>query len=287
MSGRVLSLAALTVLELDPPEQVSTAAAAGYSHVGVRLIPATPTEPQRPMVGDTAMVRETRARLDATGVQVLDVEIFRLKPETDVERDYRAAIETGAWLGAKHLLVAANDPDPVRLVDHFGAICDLAARYGLAAHLEFMPWTEARDLAAGARVVERAARANGGVLIDAFHLSRSRSRVEDIATVPSSRLRYAQLCDVPAAIPSTMDAILAEARAERRFPGDGELDLVGLVRALPPGIPLALEVPTLELARTVSALERARRAIAGARSVLRRAEERGSAGAASALAPRR
>ena len=43
MSARSYSLSALTVLELAPPEQVSTAAAAGYSHVGVRLIPATPT----------------------------------------------------------------------------------------------------------------------------------------------------------------------------------------------------------------------------------------------------
>jgi sugar phosphate isomerase/epimerase len=258
----------LTVLELDPPEQVSVAAAAGYTHVGVRVIPATTTEPQRPMVGDTAMVRETRARLDATGLEVLDVEIFRLKPETDVERDYRAAIETGAWLGAKHMLVAANDSNPARLVDNFGAICDLAARYGMAVNLEFMPWTDARTLLDGARLVERAGRANGALLIDAFHLSRSRSRIEDIASVPASRLRYVQLCDVPAAIPPTMDAILAEARAERRFPGEGELDLPALLRALPAGIPVSLEVPTATLAQTVGALERAKRALAGAWKVV-------------------
>jgi sugar phosphate isomerase/epimerase len=253
---------------LSPPDQVSTAAAAGYSHVGLRLIPATPTETRHPMVGDTPMVRETRARLDATGVQVLDVEIFRLKPNTDVDADYRAAIETGAWLGARHMLVAGNDPDESRLVDRFAAMCDLAARYGIAASLEFMPWTDAKDLVQAARIVERAGRANGGILIDTFHFSRSRSRIDDIARIPPSRFRYAQLCDVPAAIPPTMDAILAEARAERRFPGEGELDLVGLVRALPTGLPLSLEIPTLELAKTVPALERAKRALAGARRVL-------------------
>ena len=36
-----IALAALTVLELTPPEQVSVAAQAGYSHVGLRLIPVT------------------------------------------------------------------------------------------------------------------------------------------------------------------------------------------------------------------------------------------------------
>jgi sugar phosphate isomerase/epimerase len=285
--SRPYSLAALTALELAPPEQVSTAAAAGYSHVGVRLIPATPTEPQRPTIGDTAMVRETRARLDATGVAVLDVEIFRLKPETDVERDYRAAIETGAWLGAKHLLVAANDADESRLVDNLAAIADLAARYGMAVHLEFMPWTDAKDLLAAERLVSRVARDNAHILVDAFHLSRSRSRIDDIARVPATRFRYAQLCDVPAEIPPTLDAILAEARAERRFPGEGDLDLVALVRALPPGLPLSLEVPTLELAKSVPALERARRALAGARRVVARAEARDATSPAGALAARR
>ena len=81
--------------------------------------------------------------------------------------------------------------------------------------------------------------------------------------MPASRFRYAQLCDAPAAIPATQEAVLAEARSARRFPGDGELDLVSLVRALPPGIPVALA-----LAKTVDALERARRAIAGVRRVL-------------------
>ena len=281
--NRAISLAALTALELAPPELVSTAAAAGYSHVGVRLIPATPTEPQHPMVGDTAMVRETRARLDATGVAVLDVEIFRLKPETDVGRDYRAAIETGAWLGAKHMLVAANDADESRLVDNLAAIADLAAGFGMAVHLEFMPWTDAKDLNAAARIVAKAARANAHILVDAFHLSRSRSRIEDIASIPPQRFRYAQLCDVPAAIPPTTDAILAEARGERRFPGEGDLDLPALVRALPPGIPLSLEVPTLTLAKTVPALERVRRALAGARKVIAQAEARDPASTPRAL----
>jgi len=270
--NRPISLAALTALELSPPDLVSTAAAAGYTHVGLRLIAATPNEPQHPMVGDTPMVRETRARLDATGVQVLDVEILRLKPDTKVEHDYRPAIETGAWLGAKHLLVAGNDADEARLTDRFAELCDLAARYGMAAHLEFMSWTDAKDLPQAARIVERAARPNGCILVDAFHLSRSHSRVDDIARLPASRFRYAQLCDAPAAVPATTEDILFEARAERRFPGEGELDLVALVRALPAGIPLALEIPTHTLAKSTTALERARLALAGARGVLARAE---------------
>ncbi len=268
---RAISLAALTVLELTPPQMADCAAEAGYSHVGIRLIPATPTEPQYDIVGDTPMLRELEARLAATGVKVLDVEIFRLKPETQVA-DYEAAIATAARIGARELLVAGNDPEESRLIDRFAAFCDLAARYGLGAGLEFMPWTDARDLPQAARIVERAGRANGGVLIDPFHLSRSGSRIEDIATIPAARLRCMQFCDVPAAIPPTTEAVIAQARAERLFPGDGELDLLAMLRAMPPGVPLSVEVPTHTLAKTVGAVERARRALAGTKALLARLE---------------
>ena len=79
---RPISLAALTVLDVSPANQVLCAAKAGYSHVGIRLVPATPTETQWDMIGDTPMVREVEANLKATGVKVLDVEILRVKPDT-------------------------------------------------------------------------------------------------------------------------------------------------------------------------------------------------------------
>jgi len=201
---------------------------------------------------------------------VLDVEIFRMKPETRVA-GHEAVIATAARLGARELLVAGNDTDSARLTDNFAAFRDLAGRYRLGASLEFMPWTDVKDLAQAARIVEACGRDNAGVLIDAFHLSRSRSRIGDIASIPPRRLRFMQLCDVPAAIPQTMDAILAEARGERLFPGDGELDLAALLRAVPPDLPLSIEAPTLTLARNVGAVERARRALAATRRVLARA----------------
>jgi sugar phosphate isomerase/epimerase len=133
-----------------------------------------------------------------------------------------------------------------------------------------MPWTDAKDLTQAARIVERCGRANAGVLVDAFHLSRSGSRIADLSSVPRERLRFMQLCDAPAALPPTMDAILAEARGERLFPGDGEVDLVGLLRAMPGDTPLSLEVPTLTLARSMGAVDRARRALAATQRLLER-----------------
>ncbi len=265
--ARPIGLAALTVLELRPPDQVACAAAAGFSHVGLRLIPATPDDTLHPMIGDTAMAREVAQRLVDTGVKVLDIEIFRLRPHTRVQ-DYAAAFDAGARLGAKHALVAGNDPDEARLIDNFAAICELAARFELTADLEPMPWTDARSVPQAARIVAAAGRANGGVLVDAIHWDRSAGTPDDIRAVPPGRLRYAQLCDAPAERPTDTDEILRQARTERLFPGEGGLDLRGMLRALPPDIPLSLEIPTLALAKTVPAVERARRALAATRALL-------------------
>ena len=54
-----IGLAALTVLELSPPDMVSCAADAGFDCIGLRLIPATAEEVRHAMVGDTPLVRET------------------------------------------------------------------------------------------------------------------------------------------------------------------------------------------------------------------------------------
>lgn len=268
MNERILSLASLTVLELSPPQMVEVAARAGYSHVGLRLEPATAEEYHFPLVADGDLRRQTLRRLRDTGIAVLDVEILRLKPQT-VVADFEKLLAVGAEFGASELLVAGNDPDEQRLTDNFAALCDLAAPYGLHPHLEFMPWTDARNLEQALRIVANADRENAAVLVDAFHFDRSGSRLEDLAHVAPARLRYAQLCDVAGPRPADMAEILRQARNERRFPGEGDCDLHGLLRSLPANIPLSLEIPTVKLLEQgVSGLHRAQMALDRTRELL-------------------
>ncbi len=272
MHDPTFSLAALTVLELSPPDMVEVAARAGYAAVGLRLIPATPEEHHYPLVSDTSLRRQTRQRLRETGLKVLDIEILRLKPDSDVTRDFHEVLEIGAELGASEVLVAGNDDDEMRTIDNFAALCELAHPLGLHPHLEFMPWTGVKNLVDAHRIVAAAREAghdNACLLVDAFHLNRSASRLEDLVRVPPDWLRYVQLCDVAGPIPDSMEAILHEARQQRCFPGDGDIDLEALLATLPAGRPLSLEIPTESLRRQgVTPLERARRALDKARTLV-------------------
>lgn len=265
MSAQLFSLAALTVLELSPPEMVEVAARAGYSHVGLRLVPATVEEHHFALMTDAELRRQTQQRLRDTGVGVLDIEILRLKPDTCLA-ELRALLEVGAEFSASELLVAGNDPDEARLSDNFAQLCDLAKPFGIHPHLEFMPWTDARDLNQALRIVEAAGRSNGCVLVDAFHFDRSGSSLEQLAQIEPARLRYAQLCDVLGPRPDDMAEILRQARSERRFPGEGDCDLQGLLKALPANIPLSLEVPIQDSG--VNAQQRAERALQAAKTLL-------------------
>jgi len=264
------SLAHLTVLDLPPPEVVRVAAVTGCAQAGLRLLPVAPGAAAYPMADDPAMLRETLACMADTGVTIADLEIVMLRPNTDLSA-FLPLLETGARLGAKHVLVAGYDPDEARLAASFAAFCAAAAPFGLTGDLEFMPWTAVPDLAAAIRVVRAAAQPNGGILVDALHFDRSDSRLSDIAAVPRAWLHYWQLCDAPAERPTTTEGLLHTARAERLFPGEGGIDLIPLIRAMPADLPISLEIPTQELARTVGPEERVRRAVTLSRALLERA----------------
>jgi sugar phosphate isomerase/epimerase len=216
---------------------------------------------------DPNELRETTARLAATGVSVADLEVVAFRPET-VVRSLEAFLEAGRELGARHTLVAAYDPDLERFSDRFAEYCEMAGRFGLTADLEFMPWTYVPDMNTAARIVEKVSSPAAGILVDALHFDRSAGRLEDLRQIPSHRLHYWQLCDGPAKRPATTEDLIRAAREERMFPGEGGLDLVRLTKEMPIDITISVEVPTVELARSADAETRARRALRGAKAVV-------------------
>ena len=263
---RILSLDHLTVFELTPPQLVATAAAAGFRYVGVRLNPVAPGEHQHPMLGNAPMLRETLARMHDTGVKVFDIGVFLLKKDTDVER-FAPVLESGAKLGARHALVCVSERDDTVMAQMFGRLCDLGRQYGVAMDLEFVPWTGVKTIDEAARIVRMAARPNAYVLIDTIHVDRSGAGARELGAISPPLIAYAQVCDAIGPRPTDYETMTYQARNERAFPGEGDLDLVAMVGSLPRDIPLSLECPT-KLSATLSALERAKRGRATIESLL-------------------
>src|SRR5690349_2562174 len=129
------SLAHLTALALTPVELIDVAARTGYDYVGLRLTRVTPTEPLYDLAHDRALMRETKARLAATGVGVWDVELFRIDPTLTAD-DFAPVLDATAELGARNVIAQLPDPEFARKADQFGRLCDLAHKHGIFVALE-------------------------------------------------------------------------------------------------------------------------------------------------------
>ena len=239
---RTWSLSFLSCLGESPEAVVRAAAKAGYDHVGLRLAPAAPGGVAFPLMDEPQRERDLLSLMRDCGVTVFDIEMIRLGPGFDPE-PWRSFLECSARLGARAILVANDDSDEARATDAFGRLCDAAEGTGLWIDLEFMPQSETPDLAAALRILRAVDRPNQGVIVDALHVSRARTTPQEIAAVPRRWLHYAQICDGPAEIPTTREALNYAARHERLMPGEGGVDLPAIFAALPDDIPLAVEVP--------------------------------------------
>lgn len=239
----MISLAYLTSAPLPPPDTVRLAGRLGYGAVGLRILPSAPGGAFSPLIEDPALLQATVTACRETGVGVLDVEIVRLEPDFRAA-DFAGFLDVCGTLGARAVLVASDDPERGRLIEHYAAFCAAAAPYGLTADLEFMPWMAVRNCRDAAAIVDAAGQPNGRVLPDALHVARSGTTDADLRALDPARVHYAQVCDAPAGSEWTREEMIFTARQERMLPGDGGIDLTGFVRALPPGIPISVEVPS-------------------------------------------
>jgi len=236
------SLAHLTVVSLAPPEMIAVAARTGYQTVGLRLLRVTETTPGYPLMDDKPLMRATKSAMAATGIGVLDIEFIRVTPEINVA-SLEPFFAAGAELGAKYAIAAPYDPELSRLAERLAAISDMASKYGLRTVLEFFRWTVVPDLGAALRVVEAAQRPALGILVDTLHFNRSASRLDELDRIPPGRLPFMHLCDAPVQDSYTTEELMHAGRVERLPPGEGGIDIMSILRHMPKGIPLALEVP--------------------------------------------
>lgn len=229
-----ISLASGVVPEFGPLDTVRAAAAGGFDAVGLWVEPAQWT---------TRMTQDVRAALADEGLSALDVEVAWLKPGSGLD-DHRRIIEIGAQIGAANMLCVSSHADRSVTVAELAALCHHAEGSGMRIALEFGIFTEVKDLATALAIIDNVGHPLQALLIDPIHVDRSCSAIDAIAGIDPARLPYAQFCDAPAdrPDPADFDAVITDAIDLREQCGAGALPLDALYRALPPGIPLSIEL---------------------------------------------
>ena len=229
-----LSLASGVVPEFSPVETVRAAACGGFDMVGLWVEPGDWT---------AQTTREVRAALTDTGLPLLDVEVVWLKPDV-VPDDWRKVVDVGAELGARNVLCVSSLPDAGRTAEELRALCEHADGSGQRIALEFGIFTQVGDLEAALAVLARVDHPAAALLVDPIHVDRSGSSIERIASLHPALLPYAQICDAPAERPNPddFDAVITDAIDLREQCGEGALPLADLYAALPPNIPLSVEL---------------------------------------------
>jgi sugar phosphate isomerase/epimerase len=240
------SLAYLTARHCTAAQAIRVAAETGYTDVGLRLWPNFPGAPCQPMLEagaiNASLLRETLAAKRDTGVGVFDLEIIRIAEGFDPSV-YVPLFELGAQLQARAVLVAGDDREPQRLSHSYARLCEAMQPYGLTADLEFMPWTAVPHAQAALHIVREAGEPeNAGILVDALHVFRSSTTLEDIRAIAPRLLHYAQINDQVSGLNFSDEQMIHDARCERLLPGEGDFDLAGLFAALPVGLPISVEV---------------------------------------------
>lgn len=242
LQKRPIGLAHFSAIGLSPAELVSAAANAGFDAVGLRLFPAFPGAPCYALPQGSDAARNLRVRLDDTGLEIFDVEFVVLDADFQ-PRSVLSVLEDAAALGAQRLSVCGEDSSRARLIDNFAVLCELAAGVGMSVDLENMGWRPVRSLPDSLDVVHASNASNAGVLIDALHVFRNGGSPESLSVLPSTLVRHAQLCDVRGSAPESDEARIREAREGRFAPGEGDLPLAELVKALPQSTRVSVEVP--------------------------------------------
>ena len=250
--ARKFSLAYLTIPGVDPVSQIKMAKEIGYDFVSLRTIPMhLPGEPEFLPQKDPALFEAIKNALKEYDMPLMDIELARIRPDLDIE-EYRPAFEAAAKLGATDVLGSVWSRDKAWYTDTAGKVADYAKEFGLKFNIEFLPWAGVRNLQEDITLVDDLGRDNVFVMVDTLHAGRAGVTAKELARTPRKYFNFIHLCDGPAGSDGDPvldnikdDLMLYTAREARFYPGEGVMDIAGMVKAMPE-IPLSIELPNLK-----------------------------------------
>lgn len=233
----------------DVVGRIEAAADAGFSAIGLYL------GRWASLQGEQAELERVDDALARTGLVVANIEVARGWASPDRPDSTCLDLEAVAYsmadhFGCRYMQVIGGYTGTIdEAAVGFGSLCDRAAEHGLLIGLEWVPsLTNIEDATTAARIVEAADRPNGGFCFDSWHLTRSTNDLDEIRALPGEKIFATQWND--GTIEPEHDEYVEDCLRNRVPPGDGEFDLVEMVRILDEldaPAPIGLEVCSTEL----------------------------------------
>jgi sugar phosphate isomerase/epimerase len=218
----------------EPPrygfaQRCDAAAAAGFAGVGLHVDDLART------VSGGLDVAGMRRVLDATGLRLVEIEFlggWALEPDEPAVADTLAGVDAVVeGLGGRHVSAGefrAGDLDLDAAAARLAGLAERLSARRLLVALEAFPWSALPDVATAVELIRRVGAPNAGLMVDVWHFFNGGATLDALDDLPGAGIAAVQLNDGP----RVHADFLRHARADRRLPGSGDLDVVGLVRAV-------------------------------------------------------
>lgn len=214
------------VSRFDFKDRVEAAARAGFKGIGIWHTDLDHILQHRSL-------KEMKTILDDSGIVHLELEFLtdwfvsgEKKTKSDILK--KRLLEASAALQARHIKVGDfnNTPCPMpQVIDAFAALCQEAQGYGATIGFEFMASARISNFQDALALVETAGAKNGGLVLDIVHVVNLGISYDEIRRIPLQYLVNIELND--GALPGSP---LYDPSRARRFCGEGEFDIQGLIR---------------------------------------------------------
>jgi sugar phosphate isomerase/epimerase len=217
----------------DLEDLLAAAQAGGYR--GLALWPGD----YHPALREGPSIPEMRRMIDDSGIVLWDLDalVAWVGPDDPGSPYYEEAVEAQIFeladgLGAHGVnMLLAGDPcaSLEQAVGVVAGVAERAAEHGLVTHLEFSRNRCTPDIPSAARLVEAVGRDDLGLMLDAWHVHWGPGSFADVEELAGERVSGVQLNDAPAREP---DDLGWATRYQRGVPGEGVMDLSGLLKSL-------------------------------------------------------
>jgi sugar phosphate isomerase/epimerase len=169
--------------------------------------------------------------LAAAGLRVVEIEFLAGWALDDEGPGGEGVAAVADAFGGRHVSAGefrGGELDPVAAAKRLAEAAGRAAERDLLVAVEAFPWSAIRDYGTAVDLVRRSGAPNAGLLVDVWHFFNGGASPDLLQDLPGAGVAAVQLNDGP----RVHDDLLVNARATRRLPGEGELDVVGLVQAV-------------------------------------------------------